>query len=63
MFKCFNVRKKRASKSLQILGVEEPKPFGHNRAQYDEEEIQLLLFHETQQAIYWKKRFECIKQV
>ena len=63
MFKRFNVRQKRASKSLQILGVEAPKPFGHNRVQFVEDEIHLLLFHETQQAINEKKRLEYIKQV
>ena len=47
-----NAYQKRASKSLQILGVEAPNPFvAHNRVQFHQDHIHILLLHETQQAI------------
>ena len=51
MFKRMNAWKKRATMSLQILGVEAPNTFAHTHVQFYQDLILLLLLHETQQAI------------
>ena len=62
-FKRMNAWQKRATMSLQILGVEAPNTFAHTPVQFHQDLIHLLLFHETQQAIKEIKRLEYIKQV
>ena len=50
-FKHMNAWQKRATMSLQILGLEAPNTFAQNHVQFHQDLIHLLLFHETQQAI------------
>ena len=62
-FKSMNAWQKRATMSLQILGVEAPNPFAHTNVQFHQDLIQLPLFDATKQATKEIKRLEYIKQV
>ena len=46
-----NEWQKRATMSLQILGVEARNTFAQTHVQFHQDLNHLLLFHETQQAI------------
>ena len=62
-FKGMNAWQKRATMSLQFLGVEAPNTFARIHGKFHQDLIHLLLFHETQQVIWEMKMLEYNKQV
>uniref|UniRef100_A0A5B7B7A1 Putative topless-related protein 4 isoform X2 n=1 Tax=Davidia involucrata TaxID=16924 RepID=A0A5B7B7A1_DAVIN len=53
---------KQASKFLQIPSGRAPAPLAHTCVQFHQDQIHLLVVHETQIAIYEVQKLECIKQ-
>lgn len=53
---------KQASKFVQIPAGRAPNPLGQTRVQFHQDQIHVLVVHETQLAIYEAPKLECIKQ-
>ncbi|XP_042496746.1 topless-related protein 4 isoform X2 [Macadamia integrifolia] len=53
---------KQGSKFLQIPTGRVPSPLAETRVQFHQDQIQLLVVHETQIAIYDVYKFECLRQ-
>ncbi|GAA0148029.1 hypothetical protein LIER_07579 [Lithospermum erythrorhizon] len=57
-----DVWEKKASKSLPIPSGREPNSSAQTRVQFHNDQIHMLVVHETQLAIYEASKLECIKQ-
>jgi hypothetical protein len=58
-----DVWEKRKSKSLQVPSGRSPTAFADTRVQFHQDQVRLLVTHESQIAVYDASKLELVRQV